>query len=363
MPVDQTGATEQRPEAGEGQTPAEGGCYRYVEIRLADIPAGVPVVSMPFKAVPDEKDPVLILSPGQPLRYYRKTAVTIQPDATVQPGVAGLPEASVSPAIASEAPGGQAPAAEAGQAEGPYRYVEIRLADIPAGVPVVTVAAATAASAPVENDPEYILSPGPPSRYYRKVAAGDAGDIRDDQEVWEVRDFEAEVPAERIPVSDAGLVLLHPFLGRLMENLGLVKKGAFVSPLARIRAVHLLRDLTGSDEPHYNHNLLLEKILCGLPVGYVLPSEWEPTEQEKEETEALLRAVCEYWRPLARSSTSALCSSFILRAGAIERFEDTWTVRVEGRAIDILLDDLPWELSIVMLPWLEKPLAVEWQQE
>ena len=295
----------------------------------------------------------------------------------------------------------------------PYKYVEIDSRDVPAGTPVVSVKS-TVDPALREYAPEYILVPGAPVRYYRKIASSDFGghpsvpvsepgiSVRgqegqpgrerqvdpdeqvgqdrqagwnelagqtgqtgqsalDDLSIWAVRDFETEVPEMRIPVSDAGLVLLHPFIGRMMENLGLVKKGMFVSPLARIRAVHLLRDLTGSDEPHHNHNLLLEKVLCGLPIGYALPSEWKPTEKEKEEKEALLQAVCEYWRPLARSSTSALCSSFILRPGTLERFEDTWTIRVEGRTIDILMDDLPWELSILLLPWLEKPIAVEWQ--
>lgn len=309
-----------------------------------------------------------------------------------------------------------------------YKYVEIDSRDVPGGTPVVT---SNSTVAPREDAPEYILVPGAPVRYYRKVASRDFGEhpsesvtelgipvqgqgaqaglerqagrdgqvgqnqqsgrdgqvgpdrqagwnepvgqtgqtgqagmsALDDLSIWEVRDFETDIPDMRIPVSDAGLVLLHPFIGRMMENLGLAKKGMFVSPLARIRAVHLLRDLTGSDEPHHNHNLLLEKVLCGLPIGYALPSEWKPTEKEKEEEEALLQAVCEYWRPLKRSSTSALCSSFILRPGILERFEDTWTIRVEGRTIDILMDDLPWELSIIILPWLEKPIAVEWQQE
>ena len=297
----------------------------------------------------------------------------------------------------------------------PDKYVEIDSRDVPAGTPVVSVNS-TVDPALREYAPEYILVPGAPVRYYRRIASSDFGghpsvsvtelgipmrgqggqagrerqvgrdeqvgqnrlagwnglagrtgqpgmSALDDLSIWTVRDFETEIPEMRIPVSDAGLVLLHPFIGRMMENLGLVKKGMFVSPLARIRAVHLLRDLTGSDEPHHNHNLLLEKVLCGLPIGYALPSEWKPSEKEKEEKEALLQAVCEYWRPLARSSTSALCGSFILRAGSLERFEDTWTIRVEGRTIDILLDDLPWELSILLLPWLEKPIAVEWQRD
>ena len=404
--------------------------YRYVPVDLEDIPEGIPVAPREFTDAPGVNDPEFIVTVGPPRKYFRKVAVgilagsaetsehgpaasayvaepsTFNDESTEggsdslesgsEPMTGELEEAkeSVEEQAADrtkEAKTGREervgtrerePEKEAtalavdGRAEGGFQYVEIALTEIPEGVSVVAMDPMDASGA---NDPEYIVSIGPRMTYYRKVAREVAGGSEggpgipaapetaatflDEPEIWAVRDFESEVPDARIPVSDAGLVLLHPFIGRMMENLGLVKKGAFVSPLARIRAVHLLRDLTGSDEPHHNHNLILEKILCGLPVGYLLPPEWKPTEREKEEMEGLLRAVCDYWKPLSRSSTAALCGSFIHRAGTVEPFQDTWTVRVEGRTIDILLDDLPWELSIIYLPWLEQPIAVEWERE
>ena len=158
-------------------------------------------------------------------------------------------------------------------------------------------------------------------------------------------------------------MLVHPFFHLLMQNLGLTRDGDFVSPLARMRAVHLLRELTGSPEEHFGNNLILEKILCGLPPGFALPSEWEPSEEEMEEVEGLLTAVCGYWQSLNGSSIQALREGFLLRPGTVEKFEDSWIVKVEGRTIDILMDDLPWELSLIFLPWLDNPISVEWQQE
>ena len=340
--------------------------FRYVEILLKDVPEDHAVAVMDYKDTPDDRDPEYIMSVGTPLKYYRKVLV-------------GSGESAVG--LVADV------RHEAGLR--PYRYEEIRRQDIPDGYPVVPM---DYLEHPDREDPEYIRAAGTPEKYFRKVVAGmeappsalpgsspvaddappapsdivnlDGGiSVESSLDPWAYRGFELEVKEDRIPVSDAGLVLLHPFIGRMMEILGLVKEGVFVSPLARIRAAHLLRDLTGSVEPHYNHNLILEKILCGLPIGYVLPREWEPTEREKEEKEAVLQAVCDYWKPLSGSSSEALCASFILRAGVIERFQDTWTIRVEGHTIDILLDDLPWELSIIYLPWLEKPIAVEWQRE
>jgi hypothetical protein len=36
-------------------------------------------------------------------------------------------------------------------------------------------------------------------------------------------------------------------------------------------------------------------------------------------------------------------------------------LQVEGKALDILLDYLPWTLSIVKLPWMKKLLHIEWR--
>ena len=392
--------------------------FKYVEIRLNDIPAGVSVVLSEFSESPGQDDPEYIMSSKIPPRYYRKVKAGLEEDDHVLAhalgreavvdrnkrtetgsGIDSSPDSTLRSDEVESVPkqGGVTEiSSPPEQVRKAFRYEEINLSDIPEGYHLES---GYYSESPDGEAPDYIASPGPPVKYYKKVAvenssvsevypsgatslpAGGIGTeptirqtpdlegerdvriIRQTPDIWEIQAFELEVREDRIPVSDAGLVLLHPFIGRMMENLGLVEEGAFVSPLARIRAVHLLRDLTGSDEPHYNHNLLLEKVLCGLPVAYAIPPEWKPTDREKEEVKSLLEAVCDYWRSLSGSSIEALCGSFIRRPGAIERFEDTWTIRVEGNTIDILLDDLPWELSVIFLPWLEKPLAVEWQRE
>lgn len=189
----------------------------------------------------------------------------------------------------------------------------------------------------------------------------------ENENYWkELQSEQAEFLSEAEPryfIRDAGLTLLHPFIVPFLQRVGLVKKGGFVSPEARVEAVHLLRELAYPGEPHYNHNLLIEKVLCGLSPIFSIPEEWEPTDEMKEESEALLKAVCEHWKPLSKSSPNALRMSFLQREGSLELSEGTWIVRVAGSAIDILLDELPWELSFIILPWNEKPILVEWQQE
>lgn len=323
--------------------------YRYVEIGLREIPEGVPVVPIEPVDFPGPDAPEFIMDFGPPMRYYRKVAVG-RSEVSVQKG--RHPEDPVEESTRS--------------ALSSFRYVVIDRRDIPEGV---SVEAMDRLENPGPDDPVYVRQADAPGEYFQKVAvnqdvAVDRETVLDrESEIWAVRDFETEWNGERIPISDAGLVLVHPFFHLLMQNLGLTRDGDFVSPLARMRAVHLLRELTGSPEEHFGNNLILEKILCGLPPGFALPSEWEPSEEEMEEVEGLLTAVCGYWQSLNGSSIQALREGFLLRPGTVEKFEDSWIVKVEGRTIDILMDDLPWELSLIFLPWLDNPISVEWQQE
>ena len=165
-------------------------------------------------------------------------------------------------------------------------------------------------------------------------------------------------------VDDAGLVILHPFLPALFERLGyLDEEHKFVNLALQERAVHLLRWLAGYELPHLDYQMPLEKVLCDLPLAYPMGSEIEFTDMEKEEGRQVLRSVCQYWKPLNGTSPEGLQRSFLQRHGSIAYEDNTWIFRVEGQALDILLDDLPWEISLLLLPWREEMIMVEWQRE
>lgn len=197
----------------------------------------------------------------------------------------------------------------------------------------------------------------------RQEAAHAVQGSEDLEDAWETEEEEAQILDKRLLISDAGLVLIHPFISRFLQNMKLVdRKGKFISAETRIHAVHLLRHLTRLEGEHHEHCLILEKILCGLPVGYAIPTEWKASERDEEEIEDLLKSVLSYWASLSKSSTGALCSGFLQRPGSVEKEDGMYIIRVEGSAMDILLDDLPWGLSMIMLPWLEQPIIVEWQR-
>ena len=169
---------------------------------------------------------------------------------------------------------------------------------------------------------------------------------------------------EHCLVDDAGLVILHPFLPTLFERLGYLDEERKFSSLAhQERAAHLLRWIAGFALPHLDYQMALEKVLCDLPLSYPIDSEIELTDLEKEEGVQVLRSVCQYWPPLNGTSPEGLQQSFMRRKAIIVYEDNTWMVRVEGQAIDILLDDLPWEISLLLLPWKEEMIMVEWQRE
>ncbi len=168
----------------------------------------------------------------------------------------------------------------------------------------------------------------------------------------------------RIHIDDAGLILIHPFLPSFFSRLNLLTEdNHFISIDAQKRAVHLLKHLTGIHEKLFSSSFVLEKVLCGLPVTFPIANDFTMTEEEEREADDLLKTVCEYWKPLNKSSIQGLQNTFIRRAGTIEYSDEIWIVRVEGNAFDILLEDLSWEISTIILPWLEPMICVEWQAE
>jgi len=62
------------------------------------------------------------------------------------------------------------------------------------------------------------------------------------------------------------------------------------------------------------------------------------------------------------TSNEGLRQAFLRRFGTIEKDDVGWIVRVEGQALDILMEDLPWTFSTITSPWSEFLIHVEWQE-
>lgn len=173
-------------------------------------------------------------------------------------------------------------------------------------------------------------------------------------------------PSEELPsdhalfIDNAGLVLLAPYLQLFFEALQLTENNAFVDRTAQERAVHLLQYVITKTENPEEHLLPLNKILCNLPLQAPIERFLIFTDEEKEECEHLLNAVIRNWGALGNTSPDGLREGFLKRTAKLSHKDDHWLLQVERKAIDILLDKMPWGFNIIKLPWMQTPLYTEW---
>jgi hypothetical protein len=157
------------------------------------------------------------------------------------------------------------------------------------------------------------------------------------------------------------VVLLHPFLERFFRHLGLATGDTPLASLEdRVRAVHLLHHLATGHPPADEHDTTLLKVLGGLPIAYPLPRDVPVSLEERHEAETLLTAAIRHWDKLRNTSPAGLREAFLQREGKLVTRPEGPRLIVEQRPVDVLLDSLPWSLSVVRLPWMAAPLWVDW---
>jgi len=168
-------------------------------------------------------------------------------------------------------------------------------------------------------------------------------------------------PDEVLYVSNAGLVILHPFLSSFFKGLDLLDdENQFTSAETQIKAAVLLYYLQCGLEEYKEWEMPLNKILCGMATDELISDDIILNEHEKEECNLLLQSVIEYWTALKGASIEALQSTFFVREGKVTIKENHWLIQVERTGVDILLDRLPWGIGTIKLPWLKALIYIEW---
>ncbi|MEY3760011.1 MAG: hypothetical protein RIR39_1502 [Pseudomonadota bacterium] len=169
--------------------------------------------------------------------------------------------------------------------------------------------------------------------------------------------FQAADIQEGIYIENAGLILLHPFLPQFFTALGIANEDQLIQ---HERALCLLHFLTTGLLIAPEYELTLAKILCNIPLEMPVESDMELSESEREEAEALLNAVIHHWDALRNTSIDGLRGEFLLRFGKLSMRDGDWLLQVEAKTVDILLNQLPWGISMIKLPWMQRMLWVEW---
>ena len=160
---------------------------------------------------------------------------------------------------------------------------------------------------------------------------------------------------------NAGLVLLHPFFHRFFEKLELIEDKKFRDLSSQGRAVRLMQFLCWGEKNSMEYEMQLPKLLCAMPSNLPMDHTVILTNDEKEEANSLLEAVIKNWGALGSTSADGLREGFLIRDGILKKNGPGWKLIVEGKTIDILLDRLPWGISMLKLPWMNEVLNVEWR--
>ena len=91
--------------------------------------------------------------------------------------------------------------------------------------------------------------------------------------------------------TQAGVVLLHPFLNSFFNKLKLVEEGDFISPKSRARAVLLIHFLATGSEKIPEYEMVLPKFLCAMPTQY---TQWIIRFAYQKKTK---KRPLNFWRP------------------------------------------------------------------
>lgn len=161
-------------------------------------------------------------------------------------------------------------------------------------------------------------------------------------------------------IENAGLILLHPFLQSLFEQLGLSENNVWKNDNSVHKAVLLTQYLVTGQKSIYENELILNKLLCGLEQDTIINTKLRVSKKEIEKCESLLEAVLEYWKPMNGSSAETLRETFLRRNGKLDLTGGSTELWIEERGYDILLAQLPWGISMIKTPWMEQYLTCNW---
>lgn len=172
---------------------------------------------------------------------------------------------------------------------------------------------------------------------------------------------EQHFDGETLYIDRAGLVIAAPFLPSLFERLGYLNEREFISNEIRFRAVHVIEFLATGLQNVEEYNLVLQKLLSGLPVSAPLDPLDFLTETEIEMSESMLYGLMSNWPGFENTSIAGLRETFFWREGMLRKEDDQWELTVQSSGVDVLLDRIPWSFRMIKLPWMKEVLRVEWR--
>jgi len=169
-----------------------------------------------------------------------------------------------------------------------------------------------------------------------------------------------EPSTTEIIIANAGLVIFWPFLQQLFKDFYLLEGSGFLSDFHHEKAVLLTQFLVTGQFETEEFQLPLNKIIVGWPIEKPIVKAINFDENEKVMVENFLNEIIKNWPALKNTSIAGLRETFLQRNGILRSDHEKWSLKIERKTVDILRDSLPWPISIIKLPWMDKILYVEW---
>ncbi|MBT2561603.1 hypothetical protein J7E50_12235 [Pedobacter sp. ISL-68] len=164
-----------------------------------------------------------------------------------------------------------------------------------------------------------------------------------------------------ILIENAGLIILYPYFKNLFNVLQLLNANQFIDELYRHKAIVYLHYLVYNEMPKDESSLIFNKILCGADPEVVIKlNEITFTEEELKQSAELKATAIKHWTKLGSTSIEGLTQTFLIRNGSLIFKDGNYNLHVERKGLDVLLDTLPWSLSIIRLPWNNYLINLNW---
>jgi len=176
----------------------------------------------------------------------------------------------------------------------------------------------------------------------------------------QIKPEKREPSTTEIIITNAGLVIFWPFLQQLFKDFYLLEGNGFLSDFHHEKAVLLTQFLVTGELETAEFQLPLNKIIAGWPIEKPVGKAIKLDENEQAIVEDFLSQIIKNWPALKNTSIAGLRETFLQRNGILRSDHEKWSLKIERKTVDILRDSLPWPISIIKLPWMDKILYVEW---
>lgn len=163
--------------------------------------------------------------------------------------------------------------------------------------------------------------------------------------------------ADSIYIRNGGLVILAAYLPAFFRKLELANDEQMLDIPTALALQHYL--VFGSEECG-EWDLVLNKVLCGVPLKHAVEMPLPLAAEQKEEADRLLAAVIANWPALKNTSPDGLRATFLQREGVLRPKGNDWQLLLNRTSFDVLMDRLPWTISMIQLPWMPWLLHTDW---